>query len=335
MNIKNISIYLFFGFSIFMKGQNVADIQKVGYLLNDALFFSEKYIIPATDAFVYQSTASWVTSAKKPKLWETKIAVHGNAFFVPKSNRSFIVNNSDFQFFQIQNATTAEVQTALGNGNQVILLGDFSGQQVKLKTPLGVDSEVITYPYLQASIGLPFGTKLIAKTTYKVPLKRGNFQIYGLGLQQNFSHFFKRLNEKNINFSYFLGYANENVSFDFLDVNTPFGTLGINQITAKVNTYNIQLTASKQFKKFEILGSVIANKSYFNYITAGEKGSIEEIFPAQELVNNLLDKIETPKINYAAEILANYNYNKKVNFTTAITFGKFINTNISVQYNLN
>ena len=50
--------------------QTSSDLQQIGYLLTDALFYSEKYIIPITDAAVYQSSSGWVLSAKKKEKWE-------------------------------------------------------------------------------------------------------------------------------------------------------------------------------------------------------------------------------------------------------------------------
>jgi hypothetical protein len=330
-------IYLFFGllFSVQMKSQTPQDIEKIGYLFSDALFFSNQYVIPATDAMVYQSSAAQISSPKKAKLWETKISLNGNGFIVPNSDRNFRVSNADFKFFQIQNANSAQVQTALGTDNQIVLIGDISGQQVKLKTPKGIDNEVIVYPYLQASVGLPFGTELIAKYTYRVQLKKADFQIYGFGLKHNVSQYLSFLQSKNINLAYFIGYAKEDISFEFLDVNTPIGTLGINEITGLVDTYNIQLSASKEFKKWEVKSSILVNKSYFNYVIDGPKGTIEETLPAQDLVNKLLDDIEQPKINLIAEVGVNYNFSKHFNLTSALTFGKFINTNLGIQYKIN
>ena len=43
------------------------DIQQIGYLLSDALLYSQQYIVPATYAAVYQASAAWVMSPKKRK----------------------------------------------------------------------------------------------------------------------------------------------------------------------------------------------------------------------------------------------------------------------------
>ena len=47
-------------------------------------------------------------------------------------------------------------------------------------------------------------------------------------------------------------YSNEDISFDFLDVNTSYGNLGINNLNGIVDTFHYQLSVSKEIKKFEI-----------------------------------------------------------------------------------
>lgn len=125
------------------------DIQQIGYLLSDALLYSQQYIVPATDAAVYQASAAWVMTPKKRKKWDVNLGLHTNIFFVPKADRTFQIQNSDFQFFEIEGATSATVPTALGNDNQVYLVGELGGEQVRFKTPEGINQETVIYPYFK------------------------------------------------------------------------------------------------------------------------------------------------------------------------------------------
>lgn len=135
------------------QSQTAQAFEDIGHLLNDAIFFSNQYITPATDAAVYQAASGWMTSPKKRKLWDVTLGLHSNVFFVPKRDRSFGIKNSDFSFFQIEGATSATVPTALGNDSQVYLVGDLDGEQIRLKSPEGIDQETVFYPYLQGSVG--------------------------------------------------------------------------------------------------------------------------------------------------------------------------------------
>jgi hypothetical protein len=143
MRNKIVLCTLFLGLSNSIQAQTVTQFEQVGYLLEDALLYSKKYIIPATDGAVYQASSAWATSAKKKKDWEIFVGIHGNFFKVPNTDRNFTVSNSDFKFLQIEGATSIEVPTALGNDYTYYLAGDLDGQQVRLKTPKGVNQEII------------------------------------------------------------------------------------------------------------------------------------------------------------------------------------------------
>jgi len=332
---KSIVVASFLGFSIVSQAQSPTQIQQIGYLLEDALLYSKSYIVPATDAAVYQATSSWVHSAKRKKMWEVHAGLHFNVFKVPGKDREFTIQNSDFKFFHIENgATSAIVPTALGNDNQIFLVGDLDGQQVRLKTPEGINQEFITYPYLDASIGLPFGTELLTRFSSKTKLKHGDYQVYGFGLKHNLSQYFPKLEKKNIFLAVSSFYSKEEISFGFLDINSSFGNLGMNQLTNLVDTFHFQFSVSKQFKKVELIGSFICNSSMFNYTVSGEKGTIEDTIPIQDIVNRLLDTIEKRKNNYVGEIAANYNLGK-FTILSSLAFGKFINGNMGVQYKIN
>lgn len=332
MKYKLIACILFFGFSNSSKAQTSTQLEQLGYLLEDALLYSKQYLIPATDGAVYQASSAWITSAKKKKDWDITIGLHANMFKVPNADRSFTIHNSDFKFFTIENgATELEVPTALGNGDTYYLVGDLDGEQIRLKTPKGVNQEYITYPYLDASVALPFGSELIGRFSSKTNLKRGYYQVYGFGLKHNLSQYFPKLEAKKIHIAAMSFYSNEDISFDFLDVNTSYGNLGINNLNGLVDSYHYQLAVSKEIKNFEILGSFIVNTSDFNYVVSGKKGEIENLLPAQYIVNQLLNTIEKRKTNYIGEIGINYSL-KDFNFMSAFAFGKFMNFNAGISY---
>ena len=325
---------LFFGFSNAVKAQTPLQLEQIGYLLEDALLYSKQYLIPATDGAVYQASSAWMNSAKRKKDWQISVGLHGNTFKVPNSDRSFIINNSDFKFLELESGTSAEVPTALGTDDTFVLVGDLGGQQVKLKTPKGVNQEFITYPYLDFSFALPSGSEIIGRFSNKTDLKRGDYQVYGFGVKHNLSQYFPVLENKKIYISAISFYSNEDISFDFLDVNTAYGNLGINNLNGIVDTYHYQLSVSKEISNFEILGSFIVNTSDFNYVVSGEKGEIEKIIPAQYVINQLLDTIQKRKTNYIGEVAMNYSF-RDFNFISAFAFGKFINFNAGISYNVN
>ncbi len=308
-------------------------LTQIGHLLDDALFFSDKYITPATDAAVYQSSSGWVRSPKAKDLFEVSFGLHANVFFTPQRDRTFKIQNSDFSFFQLEEGTEAVVPTSLGNDDQVYLVGTLGGSEVRLETPEGIDMQTVVYPYLQGSIGLWYDTELIAKYSTRVKLKKSNYQVYGVGLKHTVSRYFKSLEEKNIHLSVMAGYSNEEISFNFLDVKTDYGTLGIDEITGNVDTWQFQLNGSKEFGRWEAMGGLIVNTSDIEYRVSGPKGTIEETLPFQKILNARLEEIYKTKTNVIGEASLRYNIG---NFDVQgiLAFGKFVNTNISLQYTI-
>jgi hypothetical protein len=326
-----------FGLVLLVSGRAVAQtdteiaLTQIGHLLDDALFFSDKYVTPATDAAVYQSSSGWVRSPKAKELFEVSFGLHANVFFTPKRDRTFTIQNSDFSFFQLEEGTEATVPTSLGNDDQVYLTGTLGGSEVRLETPEGIDMQTVAYPYLQGSIGLWYDTELIAKYSTRVKLKKSNYQVYGVGLKHTISRYFKSLKESKINLSVMAGYSNEEISFNFLDVKTDYGTLGIDEITGVVDTWQFQLNGSKEFGRWEAMGGFIVNTSAIKYRVSGPKGTIEEVLPFQQILNTRLEEIYKTKVNYIGETSLRYNIGN-FDIQTILAFGKFVNANVSLQY---
>jgi hypothetical protein len=82
-----------------------------------------------------------------------------------------------------------------------------------------------------------------------------------------------------------VSYSNENISFDFIvpDSNNSL-QLGINEINGLVNTWQFQFNVSKEYKKFEFMGGIIANKSDIKYKFTGDVPSGQAI-PFQSIFN--------------------------------------------------
>lgn len=332
---KGILKYILIGICLIFSSksfsQSAQTLEEIGLFLTDATFFSEKYITPATDVAVYQASSSWMSSPKKRKLFDVTLSLHANLFFVPKRDRSFEIKNSDFSFFTIENNSTATVSTALGNDTQFDLVGEIDGNEVRIETPKGVNQETILYPYVQGSIALWKGFEAIVKYSSKVKLKRGNYNVYGFGLKHNFSQYLKSLSANKVHLAVLVAYSKAEISFSFLDTSTSYGNLGINQLTGDVDTYQFQLSASKEWKKFEFMTSFIANQSNFKYYLTGPKGEIENVIPVQFILNEKLKDIYKSKFNAIGEISSRYQFSK-IYVQSSVAFGKFVNTNFSVQY---
>ena len=311
--------------------QSQTFLNDLGLFIKDAIYYSDQYITPATDAAVYQASSAWVNTAKKKNLWDVSLGFNANVFLVPTSDRTFRLNNSDLSFFSIENANSVEVPTAVGNDDQYFISGSLDGTPVRIKTPLGIDQQFVFYPHLHGSLTLWYGTDLLVKYSPYTKLKKSEYQVYGVGLKHNLDQYFNVLQHNEINLAATLSYSKEDIRFAFLDVTTPYGSLGINQLSGLVDTYQFQINASKEYNKVELIAGLIGNTSDFRYVLSGPVGSIESVIPVQNVLNENLKSIYKTKTNFLAEVSCRYQISKFFVQST-FAFGKFVNSNFSVQY---
>ncbi|RZK00527.1 MAG: hypothetical protein EOO46_21040 [Flavobacterium sp.] len=307
--------------------------EEIYFLIKDAIFFTDKYVTPATDAAVYQAASGWANTPKKANRWDFTLGLHGNVFFVPQSDRSFRLSNSDLSFFKInkEGVESALTPSTLGNDQYIELIGELNGSPVTLRTPEGIDREVVFYPYLQGSLGVGYGTEFIGKFSPMIKLKNVDYQVYGLGVKHNLSQYFSGMEKRNLHLSILAAYSKEDLTVNFLDVQTSYGNLGLNALNSLIDTWQFQVNASKEFKKLELSAGFIMNTSDFEYKVNGPKGEIERITPLQDVLNGQLKSIARTNFNGIGEISGRYQFSHFY-IQQTLAFGKFANSNTSLQY---
>ncbi|OYU85385.1 MAG: hypothetical protein CFE24_02465 [Flavobacterium sp. BFFFF2] len=336
---------IFFGSTAFY-GQTTptADLND---LINDAVYFTDRYITPMTDAAVYQASSNWMVSTKLRKLGQVTGGVYFNTFFVPNRDRTFNLSNTEMRNLQIKDAglTPMVMQSALGSDQQTTLEGridlgiDFGGVQAfTLDTPQGVGQETITYPYAMASVGLWKGFEVSGKFSAHVQLVHGDYQVWGAGLKHNLGQYFKTTNPKNrLDSAVMFSYCNEVVSFDlFKSTNSLAQSLlsGIERLQGVVSTYQLQWNFSKNWNKFEFMGGIIGNYSDFEYKVMGSDNSMITTTDGETLntkLNNRFKTIAKSKYNLIGEVSCRYHIYKYLYAQSAFAFGKFTNLTAAVQ----
>ena len=60
-------VILFLFFSLVIKAQtfNLSALEHLDEFFKDAVYYSDKFVTPATDAAVYQAASAWIYTAKK------------------------------------------------------------------------------------------------------------------------------------------------------------------------------------------------------------------------------------------------------------------------------
>ena len=307
--------------------------------LNDAIFFGDKYISTMSDAAVYQSSSAWMTSPRKRKLGAVTVGVNTNFFIVAPNDKTFQVANTDFAFLQIENQNTLNAQTALGGSDVNYLVGNLevafqpgiiTSIPIRIETPKGIDQNVIIYPYLQAAVSLWYGTEIAVKYSTKTKLKKCDYQVYGFGIKHNLSQYFNYLQANKVHLAAMASLSKEEINFQFLDVAIPYiGSIGIDEIVSKVVTKQFQINVSKDFKNWELQAGLIVNNSDFKYQFAGSDST--NVSGLKEQLNEKIKEIAKNKTNVLGELSARYHL-KKIFLQPTLAFGKFLNTNVAVQY---
>ena len=260
------------------------------------------------------------------------LGVHGNAFFVPKKNRSFIISQSDFSFFTLNEDFPVEVPTVIGGGVEYNIEGNLGGLPISLSLPNGIEKEQVIYPFVQGSLAIWGGFEIIARYTSKVKFNKGDYQIYGFGLKHNFSQYIPYLDKNKFNLAALVSNSIEEVNYTFFESNIPFiNNIGVGKIRGNFNIWQFQISGSKVWNRFELIASTITNVSTAKYFLTSNESVLRQLIPLQSILNNELRKQYKTAFNSISELSGRYQIN---NFylQSSFAFGKFVNLNFGIDY---
>ena len=310
-------------------------LQELGFFLNDMLLISNKYVSPAAEAAVYQSTGSWYSSAKSLDLFEVDVSLHVNALTVSDAQKSFVVNDSDFTRLNIRDAQTAQVPTALGGETSVFYDFILGEDNYELQTFEGAKQQVFYYPYLQGSIGLWGQTELTLQYVPEVQIDDSGYQTFGGAIKHNISQYWlgDAPDSQALQVAVQVVYSlfDSKIFFDGFEITSTDpdqdALAVINSLTVDANAFTGQLIASKRINKFEFVGALAVSANQFDYTMGGEGdfllGLLNDAFTALEDTSSML----------RGNIGVNYHMHNWY-LASNVTIGKFINTNLSIHYKL-
>jgi len=327
-------IAFLFLFPVITAAQNTY-LTDVEDFLVDMLLISDKYVSPAAQAAVYQSTGSWYSSAKSLELYEVDVSLHVNALPVSDAQKSFVVNDSDFTRLDIRDAQTAEVPTALGGETSVFYDFILGEDDYELQTFEGANQQVFYYPYLQGSIGLWGQTELTLQYVPEVKIDASGYQTFGGAIKHNISQYWLGGNADSqaLQVAVQVAYSlfDSKIFFDGFEITATdpdqAALAVINSLTVDANAVTGQLIASKRVDRFEFVGALAVSANQFTYTMGGEGdfllGLLNEAFKALEDTSSMM----------RGNIGVNYHFDNWY-VASNITIGKFLNTNFSIHYKL-
>ncbi|MFD1096735.1 DUF6588 family protein [Salegentibacter chungangensis] len=301
--------------------------------VTDMKTIAGNFASPASNGAAYQASAGWFSSAAPLETWDVRFSVHGNALFVPTSEKSFTISKGELGFLSIEDADNAKLPTAFGSSTDVYftgrLEGEFNGQNVsqdvRFKALDGINKGFVPHAFVQASVGLPYGTELTVRAMPEVTIDDVQASTFGAGLKHNLSQYFSRNEPENLQLAAGISYSKFNVKYAFEPIPIE-NYLVMDLIDVDANLWMGEFIASKQYGGFEIFGALGATSSDFKYVMGGSGDFLDN-------VNVELEDLGDTEIQFKGDIGFNMYFNN-LRVSTMATAGKFFNLNLGIHYTL-
>ncbi len=249
--------------SLFAHSQeNIDDLLAAG--IADAKTFTANYIAPASEGVIFGINNGWFNNAKAPHRFAVEISLIGNASFIKNEKKSFILDVADYNNLRFGDGNPSKVvASALGQNNpdvKVIVTYDdpiFGNQEIELTLPTGIGSTSLNFiptAFLQASFSPFKGTQIKARYFPKVNAEDTKLELYGAGLQQDFTSWLPADKVFPVAISGLIAYTHLNGSYDFTDSSVVDGD---NQkIETSVNSLLLQLVVGTKLKIINFYGGL-------------------------------------------------------------------------------
>lgn len=322
-----------FGFLVLILSASPAHSQSgdVDLFVTDMLKIADNFASPAAEGAAYQGGAGWFTSAESLGLWEFDFSIHANVLFVPESKKSGLTSSGDYATFDILGAETAEIPTAFGGSTDVIFDGEleFLGNTVPFAFQAleGVDKTLLMHPFLQASVGVPFGTDVTVRFLPQVAIDDVKFSTYGIGLKHNFNQYSFNPQPTDWQFAALVSYSKFDVNYEFIPVDVE-GVATMDEIEVDAHLFLLQLITSKRFRNpaWNVFGAIGVTNSDFGYVVGGEGFALQ-------LLNKSLETLDNNEMEFKGDLGVTYDMGDFL-FSTMFSQGKFSNLNLSLHYKL-
>ena len=303
--------------------------------VQDMLYISGEFVSSAAVASVYQSSSSWYSSAETIGKFKLDVSVNFNVLPIPKKQKSFVITNDELLTMEIRGATSAEIPTALGGDTDTFFDFYIDDEAYEWQAFEGIKQNIVTHPYLQASIGLWKETDLTLRYSPKVNINTSSYNIFGAAIKHTITQYFRKDldNSQPLELAVLVSYSvfNLDLFFDEVSIEPIDPEIGsepltsINAIVIDADSWLFQLIASKKVNSFEFTGSFGYTENKFNYSLGGKEGLFLDVF------NDLLSIIDERKTEIKGDLGMNYYFNKFY-ISSMLTIGKFPNVNIGLHY---
>ncbi|MCP4976134.1 MAG: hypothetical protein GY931_08230 [Maribacter sp.] len=243
-----------------MAQSNINEILAAG--LDDAEKFTNNYLAPASEGFMYSISSGWYNTADAKPLAGFEISIIGNMsnFKNKTDKKEFVFDTADYENLQLASGgTTQTVSTALGDieGVGVFIEGAGGALRTDFELPTGLASEDINFvpsAFVQASVGIIKGTELKARFLPKINTDDFGMSMYGFGIQHEFTKHLPADKVLPIAISGVIGYTHLDASYDFTNSSIIDGQ--DQKLEVAMNTWVFQAVVSTKLPIINFYGGL-------------------------------------------------------------------------------
>lgn len=262
--MKRITIILLICLTtIIAKAQNDLDVLLAAGV-DDAQRFANDYLAPGTNGLMYSMNANWFNTADAKPLGGFEISLIANAAAVGTENKSFLMNTDLYNNVSfVQGGNPQLVSSVLGENNPDIIVeltydNPIFGQQTEQITlPNGIGSasvNMLPTAFVQGAVGLIKGTELKARFIPKIKTDEVSFNMYGVGLQHEFTKWLPADKLWPVAISGLVAYTHLDATYD---LTSSSGVSGENQrLESSTSTWLFQLIASTKLPVINFYGGL-------------------------------------------------------------------------------
>lgn len=291
---------------------------------------ADDYAAPGVEGAAYQSSAGWFASGRNLDKWQIEVSVHGNALFIPDSKQKNTFRNSDFSVVRVRGASQEKLPTVYGGATDVVFEGElaFGGQTAEFEFDAidGFGVGTLVHPFVQATVGLPYGTDLAVRYLPSITLNDVGFSTYGFGFKHNFNQYNKFSKPEDFQFAAVVSFSNFKVDYSFAPISIPFDVLELERIDVDANSWFFQAIGSKLYGNFEVMGALGLTNSSFDYIAGGSGLALG-------MLNSSLDGLRDNEKKFKGDVGFNY-YSGNLKISTMFTASNFFNANLGIHYRI-
>lgn len=230
----------------------------------DAQHFANDYLAPGTNGLMYSMNANWFNTADAKPLGGFEISVIANAATIGNENKSFLMDTDTYNNVTfVQGPSAQMVSSALGENNPDVVVevtydDPIFGQQTEQITlPNGIGSssvDLLPTAFIQGAVGLIKGTELKARFVPKIKTDDVSLNMYGVGLQHEFTKWLPADKLLPVAISGLVAYTHLDGSYDLTNSSNVDGE---NQrLETSVNTWLFQLVASTKLPVINFYGGI-------------------------------------------------------------------------------